>query len=119
MEAMKNNNNPSKVNLTHATKKSRPYFLNFKMHQPGLTEFYLRFHFFCCAMQYRVAAEVMAHSKGCENLKIRITCIYFLPVFMHTPDALHPVKATSCHIDAAVCSLPVRDSVLTHANYLN
>lgn len=36
---------------------------------------------------------------------------------MHTPDALHPVKATSCHIDAAVCSLPVQDSNLTYANY--
>lgn len=89
------------------------------MHQPGLTEFYLRFQFFCCVMRNRVAAEVMAHTNGCENVKIRITCIYFFPVFMHTPDALHPVKATSCHIDAAVCSLPVQDSNLTYASYLN
>jgi len=115
---MKNNNNSSKVNLTHAT-NNPAYYLIFKMHQPGLTEFYLRFQFFCGVMQYRVPAEVTAYTNGCENLKIRITCIYFLPVFMHIPDALHPVNATSCHIDTAVCSLPVQDFVLTHANYLN
>lgn len=38
---------------------------------------------------------------------------------MHTPDALRPVKAASCHIDTAVCSLPVKDYNLTYANYLN
>ena len=101
-------------------KKSRLYYLIFKMHQPDLTEFYLRLQFFCCVMtQYRVAAEVMVHTNGCANLKMHITCIYFFPVFMHTPDTLHPVKTTSCHIEAAVCSLPVKDILLTHAIYLN